>query len=213
MDHHITTISLSSSAFDRRPSTMRTVITIHLVHNSCSSTPWTNKSAMTSLSSLPFSCSTLRVKRTIKTTLQSPFQPNFYRTSQSIKYGLAIFSRFLGKTPYPAVSQSFFFGQLFISASTSSNQWASSQQIVHRHTLQPMARRGFLPRQGSQSTTSHSYWAVLPQLGTFGQRNYCWVDIISTKCIVGGLQWRSSLGFSMYYRYGFQSSTSLAYPS
>lgn len=167
---------------------------------------------MTSLSSLPFSCSTLRAKPTIKTTLRSPFQPNFYRTSQSIKYGLAIFSRFLGKTLYPAVSQSFF-GQLFISASTSSNHWASSQQIVHRHTLQPMARGGFLPRQGSQSTTSHSYWAVLPQLRTFGQPNYCWVDIISTKCIAGGLRWRSSLGFSMYYRYGFQCSTSLVYLS
>lgn len=57
-----------------------------------------------------------------KTTLQSPFQPNFYRTSQSIKYGLAIFSRFPGKPLYPAVSQSFFFfSQLFISTSTSSN--------------------------------------------------------------------------------------------
>lgn len=29
----------------------------------------------------------------------------------------------------------------------------------------------------------------------------------------GGLQWRLSLGFSMYYGYGFQCSASLVYPS
>lgn len=98
------------------------------------------------------------------------------------------------------VSQSFFFSQLFIHASISSNHWASSQQIVHRHTLQPMARKGFLPRQGSQST-SHSYWAVVPQFRTFGQHNYCWVDIISTKCIVGvfsgGRHWVSACIIAM----------------
>ena len=198
----------------RRPSTMMTVTTIHLVHNSCSSTPWTKEIAITSLSSLAL------LKPTTKTILQSPL---LNQTSTRLRNQSNVVSQYflglsekahsqLSNEKWPHKVSSSANSSLFIHASTSYNHWATSQQIVHRHTLQPMGRRGFLPRQGSQST-SHSYWAVLPQFRTSGQRNYCWVDIISTKCIVGvftgGRHWVSACiiaMFSMFY-------LSLVYPS
>lgn len=162
---------------------------------------------MTSLSSLPFSCSTLRVKPTTKTPCQVPWSTkllpdfainqrwshNLFSVSQKKTHSQPSNEKWSHKVSSSANYPS-------IHASISSNHWASSQQIVHRHTLQPMARKGFLPRQGSQST-SHSYWAMVPQFRTFGQHNYCWVDIISTKCIVGvfsgGRHWVSACIIAM----------------
>lgn len=144
-------------------------------------------------------------------------QPKFYQTSQSIKDDLTIFSRSLKKklianpamrngltkfllqpTIHPCLNiiQSL---SKFTADCASTHATANGQERFSSSARFTVNKPLIL----SSGSTIPNIWSTQLLLG--GYNIY--------QMHRGGLQWRSSLGFSMYYRYGFKCSTSLVYPS